>query len=122
MGSHPLNLAFRFILELTALTSYGLWGWRLSDSWIRFLFAIGIPLIAGAIWGIFAVPQDPSRSGSAPIPVPGIIRLMIELLIFGLGAWALHDIELITFCWLLAGGVIIHYSISYDRVMWLISI
>jgi hypothetical protein len=33
MGSHPINLAIRFLLEVAALTSTGMWGWRVSDAW-----------------------------------------------------------------------------------------
>jgi hypothetical protein len=33
MGSHPINLAIRFLLEVVALTSMGMWGWRASDGW-----------------------------------------------------------------------------------------
>jgi hypothetical protein len=31
MGSHPLNLAVRFALELSALAALGVWGWRQGD-------------------------------------------------------------------------------------------
>jgi len=51
MGSHPINLAMRFILEIAALFVIGLWGWKLSDGWIRFAMALGFPIIIGAIWG-----------------------------------------------------------------------
>ena len=32
MGSHPLNLALRFLLELVAIGAVGFWGWRATDS------------------------------------------------------------------------------------------
>ena len=79
MGTHPINLAVRFLLEMAALISLGVWGWKVGDSWTRYILAIGIPLILAVGWGTFAVPDDPSRSGSAPVPVPGIIRLLLEL-------------------------------------------
>jgi hypothetical protein len=79
MGSHPINLILRFILELAALTGMSIWGWKQSDGWFRFVLAIGIPIIAAAIWGTFAVPDDPSRSGKAPVVVPGLLRLGVEL-------------------------------------------
>ncbi|MGB5508782.1 MAG: YrdB family protein, partial [Robiginitalea sp.] len=67
MGSHPANLILRFLLEIIALISLGIWGWNQSESWFRFVLAIGIPGIIAVIWGTFAVPNDPSRSGSAPV-------------------------------------------------------
>jgi len=120
MGSHPVNLAVRFLLELTALTATGIWGWKQSDGWIRFILAFGIPVIVAAIWGTFAVPNDPSRSGKAPVAVPGIIRLVIELAIFTLAIWTLQDVGVIILSWILCIIVVVHYIMSYDRIMWLI--
>jgi hypothetical protein len=120
MGSHPVNLAVRFLLELTALTATGIWGWKQSDGWIRFILAFGIPVIVAAIWGTFAVPNDPSRSGKAPVAVPGIIRLVIELAIFALAVWTLQDAGFTRISWILGIIVAVHYIISYDRIMWLI--
>ena len=120
MGSNPINLALRFLLEIAALLAMGIWGWRQSENWTSYLLAFGMPLIAAFIWGVFAVPDDPSRSGSAPIAVPGILRLVIELCIFSFAAWALYDLGYITICWIMGGIVIIHYVISYDRILWLI--
>ena len=119
MGSNPVNLILRFLLELSALGAMGLWGWRLSDNWLRFVFVLIIPLIAASIWGIFAVAEDPSRSGSAPIPVPGYLRLGIELAFFAFATWVLHDTGYIKISW--AFGIIVaaHYIISYDRIIWL---
>jgi len=120
MGSHPANLTVRFLLELTALIATGIWGWRQTDDWIRFVLAFGIPILLAAIWGTFAVPKDPSRSGKAPVAVPGIIRLVIELAFFALAVWALQDIGFTRLSWIVGIIVAIHYIISYDRIMWLI--
>ena len=121
MGSHPLNLAIRFLLEIAALTAIGVWGWQYgNETWLAYILALGLPVIAAAIWGIFNVPNDPSRSGAAPIIVPGIIRLAIELAFFSLATWALHNLEYTSLSWLLGSIVILHYLVSYDRVIWLI--
>lgn len=120
MGSHPLNLGLRFLLELAALTALGVWGWQYGNgTGLRFILAIGLPIIMAAIWGIFNVPNDPSRSGAAPIVVPGIIRLAIELAIFILSTWALYDLEYYRLGWLLGSVAILHYLVSYDRIIWL---
>ena len=63
MGSHPINLAIRFLLEITALITMGFWGWRQSEGWFRYILALIIPILAAVVWGTFAVPNDPSRSG-----------------------------------------------------------
>ena len=120
MGSHPINLFIRFLLELSALIAIGIWGWEQSDGWLQFVLAFGLPFIAAAIWGIFAVPDDPSRSGSAPVPVHGIFRLAIELVFFILAIWVLYDLEFTSISWIFGIVVTIHYSISYDRIKWLL--
>jgi hypothetical protein len=121
MGSHPINLTVRFLLEIAALVSTGLWGWKQSDGWLRFILAIGIPIVLAAIWGTFAVPDDPSRSGSAPIITPGIIRFAIEIGIFTFATWTLYDLGLTKLSLALGITVILHYLISYDRILWLMS-
>jgi len=121
MGSHPLNLTVRFFLEVSALIAIAAWGWKHSNDWFRFVLAIGLPILVGGIWGIFAVPDDPSRSGSAPIAVRGIVRLLIEFAIFGFATWSLFNMDFIKVGWIFGIIVFIHYILSYDRIMWLMS-
>ena len=121
MGSHPLNLAIRFLLELTALAIMGYWGWKQGDGFIRFVLIIGIPLLAAVIWGTFNVLGDPSRSGEAPIQVAGILRLLIELSFFGIAAWMLYNLQYNRYAIIIICIVVLHYLVSYDRVLWLLS-
>jgi hypothetical protein len=120
MGSHPVNLAVRFLFELLALLAMGVWGWRQGEGWIRFLLAAGVPTVAAVVWGTFAVPDDPSRSGAAPVPVPGLVRLAIELAVFAIATWMLCDLGAARLCWAMGIVVAIHYIVSYDRILWLI--
>ena len=121
MGSHPINLMIRFILELLALVAVGFWGWKSFDGTFQYIFGIGLPILMMIIWGSFAVPDDPSRSGKAPVPVSGSIRLVIEFLFFAFATWALYDLPEIELSSIFGGLVIIHYLVSYDRVRWLLS-
>jgi hypothetical protein len=121
MGSNPINLTIRFLLELTALFAMGAWGWKLSDNWIRFILVIGIPIIAMIIWGTFAVTDDPSRSGQAPVQVPGLIRLIIEFAFFSFAVWIFYDLGLVRLSWWIGAITILHYAISYDRITWLLT-
>ena len=121
MGSHPINLGVRFLLEMAALIIVGIWGWKQNENWPRYLLAIGIPVLLAVIWGTFAVPDDPSRSGNAPVLVPGMLRLLIELGFFAFAAWALYDLGFIKSFWTFSLIVLIHYVVSYDRVIWLVS-
>ena len=121
MGSHPVNLTVRFLLELAALVVFGVWGWQMGEGWVRFLLALGVPVAAAAVWGTFAVPDDPSRSGRAPVPVPGVVRLVLELLFFGAAVWMLYGLGFTGLSVVLAGVVVVHYLVSYDRIQWLFS-
>lgn len=120
MSSNPLNLALRFLLEVAALVAIGFWGFsQHADIW-RFVVGLGGPLVAAVLWGTFTVPNDPSRSGKAPVPVPGILRLVLELVVFGFAAWALYDAGGEMLAIILASLTIIHYALSYDRITWLV--
>ena len=121
MGSHPFNLMIRFLLELTALASVGLWGWKSFDGTLQYLLGLGLPILMTIVWGTFAVPDDPSRSGKAPVPVSGLIRLVIEFIFFALAVWVLYDLEYLKLSYALGGLVLIHYIVSYDRLRWLLA-
>lgn len=120
MGSHPVNLMLRFLLEIAAITAVGIWGWKLGQDWDRFLWVCLLPILLMSIWGVFAVPDDPSRSGNAPVAVRGWLRLLIELAIFTFATWVLYDIGFLFTSMLFAGICLLHYIASYDRVIWLL--
>ena len=120
MGSHPINLGLRFLLEVAALIAIGYWGWTQQDGIARWLFAIGLPLLAAVLWGTFAVPDDPSRSENAPVPTPGTLRLLLELSFFAFAVFTLFTSRQNTSGWILAIVVVFHYAISYDRIIWLL--
>ena len=123
MGSHPINLAIRFLLELAVLAAMGVWGWHTAggdEGWLRFLLALGIPMIAAALWGTFTVPDDPSRSGKAPVAVPGFVRLVIEATLFIFAVWALYDAGYPGAGRVLGVISALHYAVSYDRILWLL--
>ncbi|HTD42108.1 MAG TPA: YrdB family protein, partial [Mucilaginibacter sp.] len=105
-------LAVRFLLEIAMLIALGLWGWHLSGSWLRYVAAAGLPFVAAALWGILRIPNDPKP---APVAVPGIIRLLLELGLFGSATWALYDLGYSTLSIIMAVIIVIHYLVSYDR-------
>lgn len=123
MGTHPINLALRFLLELSALGVFVMWGWIVgsnSSPWIGNSLAISLPVLAATVWGVFNVPGDPSRSGIAPVIIPGVLRLLIELTFFGLATYCLNDLNYTNLYWIFGGVVVLHYIVSYDRVLWLV--
>ncbi len=102
------------------MVAIGYWGFSQHAGIWRFVVGLGGPLLAAVLWGTLAVPDDPSRSGKAPVPVPGILRLILELALFGFAAWALDDADSSLLALILAIITLIHYVLSYDRIAWLI--
>lgn len=120
MGFHPANLALRFLLELSALAAMGAWGWQQGEGPERYVFALLVPLVAAAAWGVLAVPGDRSRSGKAPVAVPGAVRLGVEAAFFAFAVLALYEAGGKALAAILASAVAVHYVASYDRVAWLL--
>jgi hypothetical protein len=119
MSKHPLNLAIRFILEVIAIMTFGIWGFGLSDSWSRILLAILFPLVFVLLWGVFAVQNDPSRSGKTVVSTPGFIRLILELILFGSAVLMQLNLQYPIFGLIFGIAVGGHYILSYDRIIWL---
>lgn len=120
MSGHPVNLAVRFLLELVALIALGMWGAAQAGGLWGAALALGIPVVAAAVWGIFRVPGDASSAGHAPVRVPGIVRLVLELALFDAATWALFDAGYGRAGTVLGVLVALHYAVSYDRVLWLV--
>jgi hypothetical protein len=120
MSQNPLNLAVRFLLEIIALIAIGAWARAHFHGALGFALMILIPLLAATAWGTFNVKGDPSRSGKAPVPVPGIVRLLLELALFGSATWALFNLNP-TYGWTFGAVTLVHYLLSYDRVVWLLN-
>ncbi|MCA8945177.1 MAG: YrdB family protein [Planctomycetes bacterium] len=114
------NLALRFVLEVVGVIGLGLWGWHSAGGWLRYLLAFVVPVAAMLAWGTFNVRHDPSRSGKAPVPVPGVVRLLLELAVFGAGATAWMFAWNLTAGVVFAGCVAFQYATSWKRVVWLV--
>jgi len=112
MNTNPINLAVRFLLEIAMLIILGYWGWHLSPGWTQYVAALGLPIIAATLWGVFRIPNDPKP---APVEVPGIVRLLLEWVLFGSAVLALFNLGYFTLSLAMAITVKLHYIISYDR-------
>ena len=119
-SKNPINLALRFLLELAAIFAFGIWGHSLARGGTRILLAVLFPLLFAVLWGVFAVKNDPSRSGKTVVQTPGLIRLLLELGLFGAAAWMLLDLDYSLSALIFGFLVIIHYFISFDRISWLL--
>ena len=112
MNKNPLNLALRFLLELLMLAVFGYWGWHLTTTWVHYLAAAGLPVLAAVLWGVFRIQNDPKP---APVEIPGMARLLLEWLLFGSTVYFLYDLGYPTFGLVVAIIVVLHYIVSYDR-------
>lgn len=119
-GFHPANLAFRFVLEISALIALGMGAFTLASGLFAWVLAIALPLVAAVVWGRFNVPGDESRSGQAPVVVPGSVRLIIELVFFAIAA-VLASLASPVAAGVLGVAVAIHYLLSMDRIRWLLA-
>lgn len=114
MSNNPINLALRFFLELAGLAAMAYWGWTTHDGAWRFVWGIGLPVVAAALWGVFRVPNDP---GNAPVAVPGPVRLLLEALYFGAAVGLLAAADQERTAVILGVVIVLHYVASYDRVI-----
>ncbi len=76
------SLALRFLLELTLLAGLAIAGARLADGIAGLLLAVGLPVLAAAIWGAWVAPKAQRRLRDPA-------RLAVEVVLFALGAGAL---------------------------------
>ena len=109
------QLAIRFLLEVSSLVAIGFWAhrWGLAP-------AIGAPVAVAVLWGTFAVAGDPSRSGNAPVAVPGAVRLVLELAVFGGGAASLFALHQWIALGVFGAAVIVHHAGTVPRLRWLL--
>ena len=71
-----LNLALRFLLELCMLAALAYWGYHAGDGLLmQLVLAVGAPLVAAVIWGLFIAPRA-SRRLADPA------RLLLELVLW----------------------------------------
>ncbi|MDX8440825.1 DUF2568 domain-containing protein [Mesorhizobium australafricanum] len=120
MGNAWWNLTLRFLLELSALLGLGMAGWSYPAGYGRWVLAIALPLAAAVSWGTFAVLNDPSRSGRAPVPVPGAVRLVLELVVLFGGAAGFYLAGHAAAGIVMALLIALSYAFSWDRLGWLL--
>ncbi len=75
------NLGLRFLLELCLLAALAAWGFGLGGV-LGVVLGLGAPVAAAALWGLLVSPKAPNRLADP-------WRLVVELVLFGLGVTAL---------------------------------
>jgi hypothetical protein len=114
------NLALRFGLELAALAGLAWGAWSATDGAVKWIAMVVAPVVGAAIWGVFNVRDDPSRSGNAVMEVPGLARLCVETLVLGCGALGMAVAGWWPVALAFLALVLFHYAFAWDRVKWLL--
>lgn len=111
----PINAAVRGVSEIVALygVTAGIWNWTHSV-----VATIVVPVAAMALWGVLRVPDDP---GPALVAVPGLVRLAIEIGVFGGGAAGLRVVQGAPVGVVFAAIVSIHDGTTFERLRFVLS-
>jgi hypothetical protein len=82
-----LNAILAFLLELAMLLAFGYFGFYLGPNLLlKWLCALGLPLLAAILWGIFFAPKAVRR-------FPGALGAVLSLGLFLLAALALYQAQ-----------------------------
>ena len=101
------NLLLRFLLELSALSALGYWGFHTTDGWLSKLgLGIGAPLIAAAVWGVFVSPN-------AAVPLSTPLWLLVQVGVFGSAMAGLLATGRPSLAWTLGLTVLINGLLMY---------
>ena len=92
----------------------GYWGYHRFIGWQGIAAAVAFPVVAATLWGVFRIPNDPKP---APVAIPGPVRLLLEWALFAWAVLALGNLGYDAGAWLLAGILVAHYLVSYDRTV-----
>jgi hypothetical protein len=114
------QLAIRFALEVGALVAIGRWVGVHFDGAYAYLAGFGAAAFVALLWVTFAVPGDPSRSGRAPVPIPGVARLALELAVFLSGAAALAAMRAWPWFAPFLAALVVHHLGTLPRLRWLV--
>lgn len=117
MSNNPINLLIRFVLEIILLVIFAYWGSHTHFPFPSIFVAVGLPLIAAIIWGVFRVEGDP---GKATVAIPGWLRLTYEMILFCSATVMLYKLGLNNYGTIFLIIWVVHYIVSYDRVLLLL--
>ena len=83
--SKGVNAALAFLLELAMIASFGYWGYQsTTNALMKWLLAIGLPLVVIVVWALYFAPKGPRRLTSMP-------GSLLSLGLFLLAAFALYQ-------------------------------
>ncbi len=104
------NLALKFGLELAAFAAFAYWGASTGPPLVAVILGIGAPVLAIALWSIFAAPRSSRRLPRGP-------RVAFELAVFALAALALLSARQATLAVVLAATAAVNAALltAFDQ-------
>ncbi|MFC5662742.1 YrdB family protein [Kitasatospora misakiensis] len=80
-----VNGGLAFTLELGLLAALCYWGFKTGSGTVtRILLGVGAPALAALTWGLFLA------AGGPTFPLPTAAQIALKLVVFAIGALALH--------------------------------
>ncbi len=113
------NYVLRFFLEVAALIGAGVWGFSLdAGTPVRILAGIGVPVVLGALWGVFRIPND---GGRPVVEVAPRVRLLVEAVAFGVAIALLVASGRTSWAIVFAALIGFHYAVGWQRTVALLA-
>ena len=110
--------AAQFAMELASLVGIGLIGWNLGNEGILGAFlAVVFILLMGTVWGRFRTPGFVPTGREPDNPVPGKVRIAIELSVYLLGIFGLWWSGRETTTYIVIGVMVLTLLLSYQRLI-----
>lgn len=78
--------ALRFLCEVFAIVTLGIWGFSTFPFWLNIVVGIGAPVLAIVLWGLFRAPK-------AVLAVDPFVKALVEILVMGTAAYAWADMH-----------------------------
>lgn len=101
-----INVGLRALMELGIVVALGYWGYNMGNSLtMKIILCIAAPLIGFGFWGLV----DFRNAGSLAEP----LRLIQELVITGLAAYAWYSAGVQAWGWALGLLSIVHHALVY---------
>ena len=78
--------ALRFLCEVFAIVTLGIWGFTTFPFWLNIVVGIGAPVLAIVLWGLFRAPK-------AVFAVDQFVKALVEIVVMGTAAYAWADLH-----------------------------
>lgn len=116
----PIRIV-RALVEATAFAGLIWWGWTLGKSVpTRAALAIIVLTIPGLLWVYAGTPGDPARRMPPRLALAGPGRLLLEVTILGIAAFAVWTTVSRAASETFLTVAVVLYVVTWDRLLWLL--